>query len=78
MFTVDPNTIYTAKDLVELSPYTEATIYNWFKTGLKHKGTKTTKTTTGRALLEYFESEAEDPNAIDPKVLERLRKAGAL
>ncbi len=77
MFQIDPNTIYTAGDLAELSGFSSATVYSWFKDGLRHRGGAKEKSTTGRAILEYFEKDVEsEEEAIDIKLAKKLKEAG--
>ncbi len=56
MFSIDPNAVYSKKDLIEVTQMSHNTIDKWYKSGLKHRE----RYTTGRALLDYFEAIQED------------------
>lgn len=71
MFSIDPNAVYSKKDLIEVTQMSHNTISKWFKSGLKHRE----RYTTGRAILEYFEENQEEIlNYIDPKLQKKLNK----
>lgn len=75
MFEINPNAIYTAKDLAEVTGKDISTVYRMFENGLAHNGR--TKTTTGRAILAYHEREVvSSEEAIDLNLAKRIKKAG--
>lgn len=81
LFEVNPNGIYCAKDLTEISGFGKSTIYEWFKSGLVHFDAPGGKATTGRAILNFFEQQSnkdEQPSIeeLPLKVQMRLDKAG--
>lgn len=84
MFEINPNAIYLANDLADLTGFSKPTIYKWFKDGLKHYNGAGGMAATGRALLDFFEtqveneavSESDKEQKLPPKVLMRMKKAG--
>ena len=72
MFNVDPNCVYTIKDLSEVSGFVPSTIYEWVKKGLKTKKGPGGQMVTGRSVLEYFESEEEETFA--PELVKKLQR----
>jgi len=72
MFTVEPNNVYTIKDLAEVSGFAQSTIYEMVKKGMKSKKGPGGQMVTGRAILDYFESEEEE--TFTPEIVKKLQR----
>ncbi|WZL82652.1 hypothetical protein QBE53_05950 [Vallitaleaceae bacterium 9-2] len=67
MISIDPNGLYSAKDLSELFEVVDKNIYPFMKK-VKHSKGPGGMRVTGRTLLEYFEQDVEEENEMNPKL----------
>lgn len=68
---IEPNAVYTKSSLAKTLGKSYNTVSSWWGKGLKHKG----RYTTGRAVLDFFESDIEnEAEEVNLKLERKLSK----